>query len=654
MLPNERKLTTLRTELDSLRKRLVEQEPAFESHSMDLLRVVLANAPWFISMLSLDGTILFSNRVREGGSLDEAVGVCVYDFLPPSQRDALRACIEDVVRTGKPSSCESEAHLRTGRVAWFESQVAPIMEGAEVIALVAISTDITARKRVHQALRRSEEKLRVAVDAAGLGLWSWDPRSDHTAWEDALCAIFGLDPGRAPRGRDGYVALVHPEDRQEVHDVIGRGVAAGGWENEYRIIRTDGAVRWVMSKGTVVRGLGGEGDFVLDAVVDVTERRHRGDQLRQAQKLEAVGQLTAGIAHNFNNLLMTVLPNLELAMKQAPPAVSGILSEARHAALRAAELVRQLTTYAGRNRPAVRRVESLGRLVGRTVGICRTTFDRRITLEVCSDTDACARVDPAQLEQVLLNLLINARDALAHADHHAPRVTVDVDIASAGAPELALSAARGVDYVRVTVRDNGTGMDAATLGRIFEPFFTTKGVGQGTGLGLATAQAIVREHGGWIACESTPDVGATFSVYLPRASSEAGVEPVAPDPVPRGGVETVLVIDDEPGIRNVVSLMLESAGYTAKTAASGQGAVDVLADAPTAASISLVLLDVSMPGMPGPELRQRLRELVPRARVLYFTGHAFEAADAGDMVVEKPVTEARLLRAVREALDRAS
>jgi PAS domain S-box-containing protein len=617
---------------------------------MEFLRVLLANAPGFMSMLAPDGTILFVNRVR-GGSLEEAVGRCVYDVLSPSQRDVLRACIEEVVRTGKPGSCESEARLREGRLACFESHVAPIKDGEDVIALVVMSTDITARKRVDHALHRSEEKLRMAVDAAGIGLWSWDPRTDDIAWEDALCVLFGFAPGSAPAGRQAYVGLVHPEDRQHAREVIDRGVASGGWEDEHRIIRADGAVRWVMTKGTVLHDRGEEGDIVLGAVIDVTERRHREEQLRQAQKLEAVGQLTAGIAHNFNNLLMAVVPNLELAMKQAPPAITPMLREAQHAALRAAELVRELTTYAGRNRPVERSVESLGRLADRTVSICRTTFDRRIAFEVRSDPRACARVDPAQMEQVVLNLLINARDALSHADHPAPRVTLDVGVVPAGTPELGRAAAPGADYARIRVGDNGVGMDPGTLARIYEPFFTTKGAGLGTGLGLATTQAIVREHGGWIACESTPHVGTTFSVYLPRATRVAGAERAAPESAPSGGVETVLVVDDEPGIRNVVSLVLESAGYTAKSAASGQDALDLLGDARVAAAIALILLDVSMPGMPGPELRKRLRQLVPRARILYFTGFASEATNGSDIVIEKPVTEVQLLRTVRAALD---
>jgi len=196
-------------------------------------------------------------------------------------------------------------------------------------------------------------------------------------------------------------------------------------------------------------------------------------------------------------------------------------------------------------------------------------------------------------------------------------------------------------------------MTPATLARIYEPFFTTKDVGRGTGLGLATTSAIVREHGGWMACESAPRIGTTFSIYLENAAGSAGAQGAAYETPPRGGVETVLVVDDEPSIRKVVALMLESAGYTAKTAASGQDAIDMLADPRDADAISLVLLDVSMPGMPGPELRRRLGEISPRARFVYFTGQTYEAADAADVVVEKPVSQVRLLRTIREALDRA-
>jgi two-component system cell cycle sensor histidine kinase/response regulator CckA len=643
-----------RSDLAALRKSLEGRAPSGHAFSSALLACVLEHTPGYVTLVAPDGTILYVNRVREGLSLDATLGASVYDFSPLGQRDVLRACIEGVLRTGEPDSCESDARFADGQTGYYESRVAPIKEGHDVVALSILSLDVTGRKRVLQALRQSEEKVRMAVDAAGIGLWSWDPRSDEVVWEDALCAIFGFTPGSAPRGRDAFIALVHPEDRAHAGEVIGRGVVAGHWEDEYRIIRADGTLRWVMANGTVLREAEGGSDIVLGAVVDVTERRNRDEQLRQAQKLEAIGQLTAGIAHNFNNLLMGVLPNLELALRRAAPEIAGFLREAEHAALRAAELVRQLTTYAGRNRPPEQRIEVLGLLVDRTVAICRTTFDRRIAFETRYDSGARVHVDAAQIEQALLNILINARDALSRAEVQAPHVTLDVEVVRAGAPELAFSGVPDLDYARIRVHDNGIGMTPATLARIYEPFFTTKGVGQGTGLGLATTQAIIREHGGWITCESKPGAGTTFSLYLRSAGSLSAAPRGRSEAPPRGGVETVLVIDDEPGIRNVVSLMLESAGYTAKVAASGPEALELLADPRVASVIALILLDVSMPGIPGPELRRRLRALVPRARILYFTGYAVEAIDADDIVVEKPVSEARLLRTVRAALDRAS
>ena len=619
---------------------------------MGLLRSILENAPDYVAMLAPDGTILFVNRVREGAVHDRVLGTSAYDYQAPADREAYRACIERVVRTGKPETIDSEAHLTDGRVARFESRFGPVRDGDQVIAVTVIATEVTANRQALQALRESQAKLRMAVDTARIGLWSWDLRTDHVVWEDALCAIFGVPPGTAPAGREGFLALVHPDDRRHAAEGIARGAAAGEWEDEYRIVRADGAVRCVMAKGTVVHNEGG--GVVLGAVIDVTERRRRDEQQRQAQKLEAVGQLTAGIAHNFNNMLMGILPNLEIAARTAPPEILPLLRSAEHSAQRAADLVHQLMTYAGRDRPTARTTECIGSLVERTVAICRTTFDRRIAFEVSYDARARARVDAPQLESALLNIFINARDALEGAEVQRPRILVDVGVVRAGAPEIAgRPGANEVDHVRIRVGDNGVGMDSATLARIYEPFFTTKEVGKGTGLGLATTHAIVREHGGWITCESARRIGTTFSIYLACDGTVMEEARRALKPAPVRGTETVLIVDDEPAIRSVVSLMLRGAGFNVKLAGSGQEAIELLADARVAAEVALVLLDVSMPGMPARELRSRLRELAPQARIIYFTGYAFEAADADDAVLEKPATEAELLGTIRDVLDRA-
>jgi PAS domain S-box-containing protein len=524
--------------------------------------------------------------------------------------------------------------------------LAPIRVGDAIVGTLGVNIDITEQRRTLLALRESEEKLRMAVDAAGIGLWSWDPAVDDVRWEPTLSAIFGLPAGAAPVGREGYLALIHPDDRERAGAKIAWGVENGGWEDEYRVLRKDGAVRWVLAKGHVIRDAAGT--RIVGAVIDVTERKLRDEQLRQAQKLEAVGQLTAGIAHNFNNMLMGVLPNVELAARRAPPDLVPFLESAASSASRAADLVRKLMTYAGRNRPKARAVEDVGQLAARAVDLCRTTFDKRIAFEQTFEPGAHALVDSTQVEQALLNILINARDAVESPRISSPRVTVSVGTVRAGAPELS---GRGGGFVRVRVRDNGVGMGAATAQRIYEPFFTTKEVGKGTGLGLATTHAIVHEHGGFITCDTAPGAGATFSMYLP-CEPGARVESAAPPRVAARGTETVLVIDDEPAIRRIVTLMLSGAGYSVHEAASGAEAIALLARRELAAQVSLVLLDVSMPGLPPRELRRLLRELT-RAKVVYFTGYALDAADAAedDVVLEKPVSEERLLSTIRRVLD---
>jgi PAS domain S-box-containing protein len=596
-----------------------------------------------------------------GKRADEVLGRSAFEVFPYLRSVGLDRAIDRAL-SGETVTAEAVPHVdQDGTRRYFDRLLLPLRRGGAVVGMLGIVRDATDRRNAEEALRGSEEKRRMAAEATGVGFWSWDTSTDVVTWDETMCAVFGRPPGSPPAGREAYMELVHPDDRAQTAEKIARGVAMGGWEDEYRIVRPDGAVRWIFGKGTVLRApvarhgneLVGGADVVLGAVLDVTERRLREEQQRQAQKLEAIGRLTAGIAHNFNNILMALLPNLELASRKAPEELTDLLASAEHASLRAADLVRQLMTYAGRNRKGTRRVESMATLAERTAAFCRTTFEQRIALEVRCDPRAWACVDAAQIEQALLNLLINARDAVDSADIARPRVAVEVDVVADGAPELR---ARAGDHVRVRVSDNGVGMSAATVQRIYEPFFTTKQLGKGTGLGLATTHAIVREHGGFLACQSAPSQGTTFSLFVPREAVQG--EPAGRDDheaadstAPASG-ETVLVVDDEEPIRRIVTLILRSAGFDPKVAASGEEALELLRDEVTAEKVAVVLLDVSMPGTPEPEVRERLRTLAPRARVIYFTGHPFDAP-SGDAVLEKPLTEKRLLGAVSAALERS-
>jgi PAS domain S-box-containing protein len=537
-------------------------------------------------------------------------------------------------------------YAKDGETRHIHNILAPIRVDDAIVGTLGVNIDLTELRRALLALRESREKLRIAADSAGIGFWSWDPARDEVSWEPTVCAIFGVPAGTSPGGRAGYLVYVHPDDREGVGARSRSGSEFGQWEREYRIVRADGEVRWVMVNGTAVDE--GNASRIVGVIIDVTERKQRDEQLRQAQKLDAVGQLTAGIAHNFNNMLMGMLPNLEVAAQRAPDHLVPLLAGATDSARRAADLVRKLMTYSGRTRPAAPTVEDLGLLAARAVELCRTTFDKRITFEQSYDARARSRIDATQIEQVLLNLLLNARDALESPQIQAPRVSVSVDVVGAGESEL--MSGRHRDHVRVRVCDNGVGMDEATMRRIYEPFFTTKAPGKGTGLGLATTHAILHDHGGFVSCESTMGKGTTFSFYLPLEASVAVREPEVPPVEPPRGTETVLIVDDEPAVRRVVALILESAGYATRQAASGIEALALLQDPEIASKVALLILDVSMPGPPRHDLRTRLRELT-QARIVYLTGFALDAADAEDTVLEKPVTRARILQTVRQVLD---
>jgi PAS domain S-box-containing protein len=588
-----------------------------------------------------------------GKAAAEVLGRRAGDVFPSLRDHGLEVALQRVLK-GEPIATDGVQHVQpdgTRRV--YDRLYLPLRDArAEITGVLCIVRDATARYAAQEALRTTETKLLMAAEAAGIGLWTWDPVADVITWEDTMCGLYGRAPGDVPKGRDEYLTLIHPEDRELSKQRIARGRAEGHWEHEYRIIRPDGTLRWLASRTRVVRT--DRGELVLGAVFDVTERREMEERQRATQRLEVVGQLTAGIAHNFNNLLMGILPTLELASKSAPADLIPLLRVAEESAERAASVVRQLMTYASRNQAAIRRSEQVAPLVERVAGFCRTTFERRISIAVrCMDAGA-ADMDPSQIEQAILNLLINARDALEDGALVAPTIEVVVEAVPAGARELE---GRAGDWIAVRVVDNGIGMDAATMQRIYEPFFTTKPAGKGTGLGLATTHAIARDHGGFITCQSAPGRGTMFALHLPCSSrrlAPPAVEPTTSPALTEGALDAViLVVDDDDSVRAATRRILESAGFVVETAASGDEALARMADPSTAARVDLVLLDVSMPGTSGPDTRRRLAEMVPGVPVVLLTGYAYQASSA-DTVLEKPVTQAKLVSCLRETLSRAA
>jgi nitrogen-specific signal transduction histidine kinase/CheY-like chemotaxis protein len=391
---------------------------------------------------------------------------------------------------------------------------------------------------------------------------------------------------------------------------------------------------------------------VLAISRDTTERRELEERYRQAHKLEAVGRLAGGVAHDFNNLLSVILGYDELLLKRLPPGepLRQYAQVIHNAVDRSAELVRQLLAF-GRQQTLRPQVLDVREVVHELEGMLRRVIREDIEL-VCRTSPDLGRVcaDPGQIGQVIMNLAVNARDAMPDGGTLTIEA-VNVDVPPSGVPGAALKEG---PYLRLSVRDTGCGMDASTCRRIFEPFFTTKERGKGSGLGLATVYGIVQQSGGCISVDSEPGQGSTFSVWLPRTFSE----PVPAVPVrsrlPRTGSETVLVVEDEDAMREAVRDLLEDQGYRVITAPSGPAALDLARRHP--GRIDVLLTDVIMQQMNGRELAERMRRLRPEAAVLFMSGYAddtiarYGVLEPGIALLQKPFSAEELGDKVREVL----
>jgi PAS domain S-box-containing protein len=632
----ERELAVLRAELAvrPARQTNPDEDPAVARLLGD--RSLLASLPDVIMILDRDHRVLYLNRVIPGRTVEEFIGKVVLDYLPETERDARREALERAWETGEIQTIES----RSIGGNWWDNRLVPIEEGGRVAYMLTTSVDFTQRRRVEQALRESESRLRHAIDATGMGTWSSRVATQSIEWDEALCRIYGIELADAPTRYQDFLELVHPDDRAHFEAAISDSRVTGIYEDlEFRILRADGAVRHVLTKGSVALGEDGVPIGSYGGVFDVTDRKLLEAQLQQVQKMEAVGQLTSGIAHNFNNVLGVILPNVELCRRDASPALAARLDDIRHAAERGAELVRQLMIFARGDAAARKEPIDLAASARRTADICRTTFDRRIDVHLSIAADLpCALAHAGQIEQVLLNICLNARDAFEAARTAAPRIALHLDTTSSGS-------------VRIRVVDNGPGMSESTRSRIFEPFFTTKDMHRGTGLGLASAYAIVSEHRGHIRCESRLGEGTVFEIELPSTETRA-VRPVEADRDEAvGGSETLLLIEDEPLVRGAVRGLLALGGYDVLEAVDGsQGLATFERES---GRVAAVIVDRLMPGLSGEEVLGRLRKLDETLPVLMLSGHPGRADRLGraSAVLAKPVSADTLLRTLRRLLD---
>ncbi|HXI53007.1 MAG TPA: ATP-binding protein [Candidatus Saccharimonadales bacterium] len=486
-----------------------------------------------------------------------------------------------------------------------------------------LAVDIANREQAETALKESEERLRTVVETLQEMVWVGEPGNPRPLYVSPVFEkIWGRPVREVMENPAAAMETVHPEDRARFSEVLRRQAAGEQTSIEYRICRPDGTVRWIWDQGFPVKDAQGEVVRVHGIASDVTERRLLEQQLRQAQKMEAIGTLAGGIAHDFNNILGAILGNAELAMmdlERNHPAAEA-LAEIKQAGNRAKSLVLQILAFS-RQQPSQRRVIPLGPVVEEVVSLLRATLPAGVQLVRTIQPDApTVLADATQIHQVLLNLCTNSWHALN--DHHG-RIEVELKRVEVDAVEAGtLPGLRPGGFACLSVRDNGQGMHPTTLQRIFEPFFTTKDLGKGTGLGLPVVHGILQAHDGAIRVTSQLGQGALFQLFFPAMAPEPDVEAPSHDEAPRGRGQRILYLDDEGPLVVIATRMFERLGYRVEGYTRPAEALHAFKAQPD--EFDVVITDLHMPGVSGFDIAEELKKVRPDIHVILSSGHLTE------------------------------
>jgi PAS domain S-box-containing protein len=654
-----------------------------------------------------DNPVVFANDAfcrLSGYRRDEIVGRNCRFLQGPETDPVTIARIRDAVSRAVPIEIDIRNHRKGGEPFWNRLLMAPVRDAhGDLAYFFASQVDVTVERerlaglenhnaalmaelagRLH-AQKASEARLRFAAQAGRMGIWELDLRTQELTASPEAKVIFGADPN-APLSYAQKRAAIHPDDRARREAAMEHAIATGSdYDIEYRIVLPDGRVEWVQSRAQVVRAATGEAIRVAGVAQNTTAQRNAqislelsnecleqrvaeavaeretiGEALRQAQKMEAVGQLTGGIAHDFNNLLAGIMGSLEFLQRRIETGrtegMDRYATAAMTSAQRATALTQRLLAFARRQPLDPRRVDA-NRLVAAMDDLLRRTLGPAIHFEMhLAGALWPTMCDPHQLDSVILNLAINARDAMPGGG----RLTIETEnaVLDAAYARRQGGEVRPGPYILISVTDTGTGMTPDVIAKAFDPFFTTKPTGQGTGLGLSMVYGFVKQSEGHVSIYSEPGRGTTFRLYLPRyLGDESGEMDSAAAPSPDLSAhegETVLVVDDEPTVRMLVTETLEELGYAAIEAVDAQTGLAALQRAPR---IDLLVTDVGLPGLNGRQLADAARVLRPELKVLFMTGYAHNAAvgngalDPGMEIITKPFALDALAKKIRDMIE---
>ncbi len=622
-----------------------------------------------------DGRILDVNPAAcrtYGYSREEFLGKSVHDLDPDHDERADGGRFFDRIKSGEPLALEMRQRTRAGRIFPAELRLSLVEVGDRTL-VQALCRDITERHETERHLRENEHRFRSFVENANDIVYGLSPEGVFTYVSPNWMDFLG-EPAESVIGKP-FEPYIHPEDRSRCREFLELVIRTGAKQRgvEYRVRHADGSWRWHVSNGSPIKNADGSVSQYAGISRDVTdskraeeERAELHAQLLQAQKMESVGRLAGGVAHDFNNMLNVILGYVDMLLDDVPTdsSLRGELEEIRRAAMRSSDLTRQLLAFARRQTVAPQ-VLDLNDTIHGTLKMLRRLIGEDIDLlwKPALELDP-VRIDPAQIDQLLANLVVNARDAIGAKGAKGGKggkVTIETRQTTLDAGDC--TKCTGIepgDYVVLSVSDDGRGMDESTRAHIFEPFFTTKDVGEGTGLGLATVYGIVKQNDGFVTAESELGRGTRFTIYLPVCSVQPAASPAgAGEGVPAApNYGTVLMVEDEPAILTMGAKMLRKLGYNVLTSSCPQDALSLAGQ--YEGTINLLLTDVIMPVMNGRELARRMHALYPDMKFLFISGYTADViADQGVLgegmhFLEKPFSIQQLAGKVRAALGRVA
>jgi PAS domain S-box-containing protein len=632
--------------------------------SEDRLKNVIDGAPFGAHQYELrdDGRLVFigfnasAERIL-GVKHDAFLGKTIEEAFPGLAYTQIPNAYRKVVTTGIPYTTEQINYDQDGIRGVFDVRCVKI--GALLMA--AFFEDVTERKKAAKKLAESEGILRDIMESTLSGFWDWNLVDNTEYLSPTFKRMFGYEDHEMENSPEAWQSLVFSDDLPGVFAAFERHVKSHGRErfyNEIRYRHKDGSTVWVICAGRVIEwATDGKPIRMVGCHIDITERKRAEEeqiklqsQLIQAQKMEAIGRLAGGVAHDFNNLLMGIMGYADLCREDidADHPIREWLDEIRHGVERSADLTRQLLAFA-RKQPIAPVVLDLNDAVAAMLKMLRQLIGEDIDFSWHPGLELWpVKLDPGQVGQILVNLCVNARDAIAGVG----KVTIETQNVSIDADYCAEYAeATPGSYVMLAVSDDGTGMDKETLAHIFDPFFTTKGVGEGTGLGLPTVYGIVKQNGGFLNVYSESGKGTTFRIYLPRSGGEHSdlgeTETIQELP---GGNETIMLVEDEKSVRVTTARFLEKLGYTVLTAETPSAALQLAAA--HRGPVELLITDIVMPGMSGRDLATKLTETYPRLKCLFISGYTAEVIahrgilDEGIHFLAKPFTRDNIARKV--------